>query len=270
MEKEPPWSTALTMSLRVAFGLLLLTLTLIAFSQILLSILGQLADLDRVAWIGFWGNIAGGAIGLVGAAAAAFVAIYVLREQFRKDKSDKQMVLREVLEALSTSIESTCIVARPNFQAALAALQKSSLKDALSSLRSISSLFRRIDTSILGQIAILSTSVAIRRAELDELADRFRAQLRESGEDQVRLEANPTDSFAIKMVLGATTTLALSVTSFDLVVARYIRALLTVAELSDLLLTRAHSLVELEKELTARASEFEAEANRWNELWKKP
>ncbi|MCA0448461.1 MAG: hypothetical protein LCH62_01675 [Proteobacteria bacterium] len=271
MEKEPPWSTALTTSLRVAFVLLLLTLTLIAFSQIFLSLLGRITDVgDRGAWIGFWGNIAGGTIGFVGAAAAAFVAIYVLREQFRKDKFDKQMVLREVLEALSTSIETTCSVVRPNFQAALVALQKDSLKDALSCLLPMAQLFRRLDTSILGQVAVLSTSIAIRRAELDEIADRFRAQLSKSDEDREHMEANPDDQLARKLGHGAATNLALGVAAFDLVVVSYMRGLRTVAELSDIVLTRAEALAKLEKELTARSSDFEAEATRLNELWKKP
>ncbi len=77
--------------LQIAFALFLLAVTLIALSQVLFSILSNIASLDeRPVWIGFWGNIIGGLLGLAGGLVAAYAAVRTVERQLKHSSEERK------------------------------------------------------------------------------------------------------------------------------------------------------------------------------------
>ncbi len=266
----PAQSAFTNRCLQLAYAIFLLVVSLIALNQIVLSLLIKIESQgDRAAWIGFWGNIAGGAIGLIGAIAAALAAVYVLQEQIKSDKRKKQESLLEVIEALSGSIHNICSVSRVGYEKCFAGLKADSLAELLVYLRPMMNLHRRLDASILIQVAALSPAVAIRREALDNYTDGLNARLLDADKTSDDVSANPTDKRLYKLGLGVAGVLAARVAGVQMATAHYVRGLLTVAKSSGLTLSKAEELAKIEEEMIDWSLKFKDEGIRLNELMHK-
>lgn len=267
MKVKSTRSTFVEQCFKASFALLLLVITLIAANQILYSLIVKVGEQgDRAAWIGFWGNIAGGVLGLFGAVAAALTAVYVLREEMRENKSNKREALREVLEALSLSIDSVGSLNHESFEKLLKFLKEESVDNALSVLRPALFIYRPLDPTILTQVAMLSASVAIHCQQLDFQVGRARTSYKEIEEMCEHARANPNDAEYQRIALGAAGNLGTSIAALALVTAQYLRGLLEASEASDLVLTRAASLTVLRAKYLVLSPQLEAEGARLSSL----
>lgn len=118
--------------LQIAFALFLFTVVLIALSQILFSILSNIASLDeRPVWIGFWGNIIGGLLGLAGGLVAAYAAVRAVERQLKQNELDKELAVISQLNEFATGYLISARHACRHSQALEVALTKRDLKAAL-------------------------------------------------------------------------------------------------------------------------------------------
>lgn len=221
MEKEPPWSTALTTSLRVAFGLLLLTLALIAFSQILLSILGRIADEgERGAWIGFWGNVVGGSIGLVGGLIAAVAAVYAVRQQLSEQRRIEAQASSNATDEFVRLLLGGAQNQIRLFRLIFNLVDEGKISQAAGNLKTICEIFPPVSDGILSVIALRDAAAALhistvqrRIAEAEKVVKKADAWKRTNPKNSNPLEDAVAAFHARKLVMNGLL-IALSISYF--------------------------------------------------------
>lgn len=116
------WKRVAVGLLQAGLGLFLIVVSIsVAINMIALRVLGDGRNYEPDAWLGFWGNVFGGSLGLIGGLIAAYAAVRAVERQLEKQEVDRKVEAKKQLTAYARffliSVNASIISARSLTQA---------------------------------------------------------------------------------------------------------------------------------------------------------
>ncbi len=189
-EIETSTERLIRLSLSVALAILYMTIVVVTYVKLAQAPLSEGVQSIDPAWVGFWGNVVGGVLGLVGGIAAALAAIHVLKRQIavdaRKRRQDRVGALSFLQEILVKDTKSLC----PKLKIALEKIEENDPMGAAKAVGPTVGALWSIETEITGYLATISISVTLHL----RIAEKARKNLIKAIEEINNLSINRTEN----------------------------------------------------------------------------